>query len=138
MTYFCGKNYENGEIDLPLFEELGQTSRDPSDTWSETLRSRDVCLNSLKNSCFDVFLCHMTYFSGKNYENGEIALPLFEELGQTSRDIFDTWPETRKSRDVRLNSSKNCFFIFWGVSHDTFFRRVTPKMAKSTCHFLKS
>ena len=36
MTHVCGKNYENGKIDLPLFEELGQTSRDLWDTWSET------------------------------------------------------------------------------------------------------
>ena len=49
---FSGKNCENCEIDLPLFEELGQTSRDLSDTWSETLKSRDVCLNSLKNGVF--------------------------------------------------------------------------------------
>ena len=55
MTYFCGENYENGKIDLPLFEELGQTSRDLWDTWSETLKSRDVCPNSSKTGFYDFF-----------------------------------------------------------------------------------
>ena len=90
ITYFPATNYENREIDLPLFEELGQTSRGIFETWSETLRSRDVCLNSLKNGfLFFRGVPHHIFFR-ENYENGEIDLPLFEELGQTSRDIFDT------------------------------------------------
>ena len=48
---------QNGEIDLPLFEELGQTSRNLEDLGSEAQESRDVCPNSPKNgkSIFLVF-----------------------------------------------------------------------------------
>ena len=69
---------------------------------------------AIKKGFLDFFECDMTYFSVKNYENYKIDLPLFEELGQTSRDLWGTWSETLKSWDVCLNSRKNVFFDFLG------------------------
>ena len=130
------KNNQNYEIDLPLFEELSQSSQGIFHTWSETLRSRDVCLNSFKNGFF-IFLggdiSDIIFL--KNNQNYEIDLPLFEELSQSSQGIFHTWSETLRSRDVCPNSFKNGLFIFWG---DIFFAGTTTKIMKSTCHFLRN
>ena len=43
----------------------------------------------------------------------KIDLPLFAELGQTSRDLVDIWSETQESWDVCPNSSKSGFLVFW-------------------------
>ena len=44
------------EIDLPLFKELSQTSRDLSGPISDPLKSREVWLNSSKSGIFDFFM----------------------------------------------------------------------------------
>ena len=42
------RHFFDEKIDLPLFGELGQTSRDLTDIWSETLEYWDVWPNSPK------------------------------------------------------------------------------------------
>ena len=55
------------KINLPLFQELNQTSRDLSESIAETLRSRDVCLNSSKSGIliiiFEVFASFSMYLA---------------------------------------------------------------------------
>ena len=71
------------EINLPLFQELGQTSRDLSESIDESLKSRDVCLNSSKSGIlikFDVFASFLRYLAGIFKFGGYHAIDLAESF----------------------------------------------------------
>ena len=56
----------------------------------------------------------------RDNRNRKIDLPLFAELGQTSRDLVDIWSETQESWDVCPNSSKSGFSKFQNFQNSKF------------------
>ena len=57
--------HENGEIDLPLLGDSGQTSQDSVVSYLRTSESRDVCPNSSKSGkSISPFLVWLTYIFG--------------------------------------------------------------------------
>ena len=65
---YVGEKHRSSKIDLPLFIELGQTSRDLGDMGSETKESWDVCPNSTKSGKSILpFWVWLTYFYFKKH-----------------------------------------------------------------------
>ena len=70
-------------------------------------------------SRFHHFGCDSPILSVELYENCDIDLPLFGELGQTSQDSCVSGPRSPRSRDVCPNSltSGKSISPMWGVAH---------------------
>ena len=48
----------------------------------------------------------------ESIESKKYKTPLLKELSQSSQDSFESESDPKESRNVRLNSSKNCIFSF--------------------------
>ena len=109
---------------MPLLGELSRSSSDLFESDSDSNESRDDRLNSPKSCVWHIFGLFRSIQSKKSKK---CKTPLFSELSQSSRDLFESEYDSNESRDDRLNSPKSCVSLFW----DFFDRIARVKMAPS-------